>query len=45
MQHVLVNLVLVRRVDREVVPSLFSQRLAAEVEAMQPSFTFCPALS
>lgn len=44
MQHLLVNLVLVRGVDREVTAILFNQRLAAEVEAMQPYFTFSPAL-
>lgn len=43
MQHLLVNLVLVRGVDREVTGILFNQRLAAEVEAMQPYFTFSPA--
>lgn len=44
MQHLLVNLVRVREVDREVVAILFNQRLAAEVEAKQPSFKFSPAL-
>lgn len=44
MQHLLVNLVLIRGVDREVMAILVNQRLAAEVKAMQPSLTYSPAL-